>query len=300
MVAAWLRVLILGLVAAAMVAVTSTPAGGETSDSGPVVGSIDVVRIGNRTSVVGWVSAGGARTPRVQLVVDDRIVRRFRPSLKRFDVGAALRSNGRSWGFDVKLRTRPERSVCLSVRVDGDRRGIDCWYRDGSAFAAALGGGAKFGKKGRVVTYSVEVEGNVRLHPEEVARDVDRILGDKRSWSGDRRWRLRRVRATRSDVRIILATPRTVDRMCAPLRTGGRLSCRQGNRVIMNSDRWRTGVAHWTADLDEYRAYLVNHEVGHFLGFAHAGCGGPGRVAPVMMQQTKSLAGCKPNGWPRA
>jgi len=59
----------------------------------------------------------------------------------------------------------------------------------------------------------------------------------------------------------------------------------------------------WTANnrsLRDYRHLVVNHETGHWLGFGHAYCGGPGQLAPVMQQQSISLQGCKPNPWPLA
>ncbi|HVW34925.1 MAG TPA: DUF3152 domain-containing protein, partial [Acidimicrobiia bacterium] len=50
--------------------------------------------------------------------------------------------------------------------------------------------------------------------------------------------------------------------------------------------------------LAEYRAMVVNHETGHWLGFGHAFCSGPGQPAPVMQQQSMSLQGCAFNSWP--
>ena len=47
-----------------------------------------------------------------------------------------------------------------------------------------------------------------------------------------------------------------------------------------------------------YRHMVVNHETGHWLGHGHLGCAGRGRPAPVMMQQSKGLAGCRHNPWP--
>lgn len=67
--------------------------------------------------------------------------------------------------------------------------------------------------------------------------------------------------------------------------------------MVLNSDRWLHATPTFE-DIDEYRAYLVNHEVGHFLGHGHAVCPGQGQPAPVMLQQSMDLGGCHPNAWP--
>ena len=146
-------------------------------------------------------------------------------------------------------------------------------------------------------TYTVEVETATGVDPTEFATAVDTTLADPRGWIADASVSLQRVDSGGS-ARIVLATPATTDSLCAPLQTGGRYSCGQGNTAVINVDRWLTGADPWTGPLDEYRHYVINHEFGHVLGHGHELCPGAGQTAPVMMQQTKGLDGCVPNGWP--
>jgi hypothetical protein len=48
---------------------------------------------------------------------------------------------------------------------------------------------------------------------------------------------------------------------------------------------------------DDYRRYVVLHEMGHALGHGHKTCAIPGSPAPIMMQQTLGTGLCKPNPW---
>jgi hypothetical protein len=151
----------------------------------------------------------------------------------------------------------------------------------------------------RVIRMSIEVEDGLGVDPQCFGRAVMTILGDPRGWTASQDVSFQWVE-TDADLRLVLASPSLTDRLCAPLNTAGLYSCRNENHVVLNSERWRNGATAFHGDLVTYRSYLVNHEVGHFLGRGHLGCPGSDQPAPVMMQQTKGVGGCVPNGWPTA
>ncbi|GAA2745014.1 hypothetical protein GCM10009868_24930 [Terrabacter aerolatus] len=159
-------------------------------------------------------------------------------------------------------------------------------------------------KGGRVVRYTVELEGGIDIRAEDFAATVGTVLTDPRGWQATDGVRFVDVspadaaKGAPVDLRITLASPGTTDRLCAPLETRGQVSCHNAGRVVLNLRRWVLGAAAYGTDIAQYRVYLVNHEVGHGIGHAHAYCAGPGKVAPVMMQQTYGLKGCTAWPWP--
>lgn len=161
-------------------------------------------------------------------------------------------------------------------------------------FAVVENGSERTGR-GTLIQYQVEVEDGLPIDPRAFAAAVDRTLADPRGWTGHGYAFQRIERATR---RIVLASPRTVDRLCAPLQTRGEVSCRNGDVVAINAKRWVLGAESYARDLKGYRTYVVNHEVGHSLGLSHKPCPAAGRPAPVMLQQTLGLNGCLKNPWP--
>ena len=153
--------------------------------------------------------------------------------------------------------------------------------------------------EGRRRTYRIEVEPAAGVNLRWVTGAAERILSDERGWTGVDRWRLQRVRH-RPDIRVVIATPATVDRLCARagLRTMGEVSCWNGRFAAINVERWRHGADGFPGPLGAYRRYVLNHEVGHGLGYGHVSCPRPGVRAPVMQQQTLRTRPCRPNGWP--
>lgn len=146
--------------------------------------------------------------------------------------------------------------------------------------------------------YRIEVEEGLAVDAAEFAALVEQTLSHPAGWAPVTGVTLQRTDGPATAFTVTLASPRTTDRLCAPLTTEGRFSCFDGDRAVLNADRWRNGAATYGTDVASYRQYLVNHEVGHALGNRHTRCPAPDMPAPVMVQQTISLDGCARNPWP--
>jgi hypothetical protein len=166
-------------------------------------------------------------------------------------------------------------------------------------FATAHASGRASGH-GTVRRYKVQVEGGISLSPSAAAHEIEAILANPRGWTADGHDAFQLVSSGHSDFVVKIATPDTVDDICgaAGLDTGGEVNCDVGSTVVVNLKRWMLGSPEFNGPISEYRALIINHEVGHRIGHGHEGCPGPGKPAPVMMQQIKGLDGCKANEWP--
>jgi hypothetical protein len=161
-----------------------------------------------------------------------------------------------------------------------------------------VGGRSRRSGPGPLRRYTVQIEDGIQVDRRQVADTIASILGDRRGWGGTGRVSFQRVSTGPVSFRVVLANPSTVNRLCAPLITGGIYSCAMYGRAVLNLMRWRYGAPAFHGDMTKYRRYLVNHEVGHLLGHSHTSCQAAGARAPVMMQQTKGVGSCRANGWP--
>ena len=169
--------------------------------------------------------------------------------------------------------------------------------RPGLVVALALGLSAAGAADARAATVEYEVSraGTTKASFSEFGRIVDAVLSDSRGWSLSGSIRFRRVsRGGRFTVR--LTEPRVVGSYPG---CSSYYSCRVGRYVMINDDRWRFATSSYRGrPLHHYRQMVINHEVGHALGFGHGTCPGAGMRAAVMQQQSKGLNGCVHNPWP--
>ncbi|MEW2481110.1 DUF3152 domain-containing protein [Mycobacterium sp. NPDC051198] len=177
-------------------------------------------------------------------------------------------------------------------------------------------------------TYSVEVEDGVDTTAfggdDGFARMVSETLANPKSWTHNGLFAFTRVDETSGvepDFRVSLTSPMTVREGCGydiELESSCYNPSYDGHqpRVFVNEARWVRGAVPFQGDIGSYRQYLINHEVGHAIGYQrHEACEANGKLAPIMMQQTFSTSNddaakfdpgtvtadgltCKFNPWP--
>ncbi|MFE6527044.1 DUF3152 domain-containing protein [Streptomyces sp. NPDC057794] len=172
----------------------------------------------------------------------------------------------------------------------------------------AVPGIAKAPGAGQKFTYRVDVEQGLGLDAALFAEAVQKTLNDQRSWAHNGARSFERIHSGRPDFVITLASPGTTADWCAKSgldTTVDNVSCDSAatERVMINAYRWAQGSrTYGDADIHAYRQMLINHEVGHRLGYGHVTCDKDGDLAPVMQQQTKFLdhdgIRCRANPWP--
>jgi hypothetical protein len=140
----------------------------------------------------------------------------------------------------------------------------------------------------KTVRYWTSVDSDVRYPAAQFAREIAIYLADPDGWG-----QFYDFVEDRSGKHIRLCSPHTVKREGCE---DDALSCAilGGNMIWLNANRWMHGSKASKLSLEQYRQYMVTHEMGHSLGYEHVKCPGSG-PAPLMMQQTLGIGKCTPN-----
>lgn len=168
------------------------------------------------------------------------------------------------------------------------------FVREGTGeFRLVAGGTDLVGRRSaEQFTYTVEIEDGVDTvdsgGDEAVARLVDATLSNPQSWTADGAVAFQRVDRGQPAFRVSLASPLTVRENCGyDIQLEASCYNSATERVYLNLARWVRGARSFQGDIGSYRQYVVNHEVGHAIGYpSHEPCRQDGALAPVMMQQT--------------
>ena len=142
----------------------------------------------------------------------------------------------------------------------------------------------------KTVRYRTAVDSDVKYDPKKFQEEVAIYLADPDGWAQFHEF----VYAAKGPAKLI--------RLCNPttLKHEGckddELSCAilGGDMIWLNANRWMHGAEASKLPLEQYRQYMVSHEMGHSLGYDHVKCPGSGPV-PVMVQQTLGIGKCSPN-----
>lgn len=174
------------------------------------------------------------------------------------------------------------------------------WLQEKKAAQAAAAAANRAAQDANMtVQYSVMSRGVTTADMAEFSTQVNQTLNDGRGWA--------RLGVAFDEVasggNFIMVLSSSDQMTSFSSGCSALWSCRVGQYVIINQDRWLGASEAWyqgDGSLRDYRHSVVNHEVGHWLGHDHATCDGPSQPAKVMQQQSIDLQGCVINPWPLA
>jgi hypothetical protein len=187
-------------------------------------------------------------------------------------------------GFGIRVQNLAEATAAIKKTVQ-DRKDLDV-----SLIAAP--------KARKTLTYCTAVRGVDDSELAGLAAKLQETFADQRGWGlGGQVEYVHRDAGCDFTVWLSAADQMpTFGAIC-----DAEWSCAVSPNVVINFDRWRFASAAWNQNggsLSDYRAMVINHEVGHWHGFYHSYCPGAGQQAPVMQQQSINLQGCSFNPWP--
>lgn len=167
----------------------------------------------------------------------------------------------------------------------------------------------------KLCKYTCAIDKEVQqLHPELTQKDFEEKI--YATFSDPRGWRKygytfeykgSTPTTDKNTLHIVLVTGEKAKRMCGSTLGGFSCYAQDENKIYMNLDNWM-GKSKSELPLDRYRTYVINHEVGHRLGFGHPTSQkteycemNKGKRGSVMIQMTRGpdwVTPCVENEWP--
>jgi predicted Zn-dependent protease len=150
----------------------------------------------------------------------------------------------------------------------------------------------------KILYYKIEFDNTLNLKRNLIINKIVEILNNKKGWYKlGYKFHYLETEEKKSNNFIIKIVPQHfIEKECSMKG----LSCADTSKniIYINFNRWKNGSSKSKLNVQDYRVYLINHEVGHILGRSHNKCGNPNTKVPVMVQQTLGIQKCKPNPWP--
>lgn len=144
--------------------------------------------------------------------------------------------------------------------------------------------------------FNIILDRSLNMNERMVVNKIMRVLNDERGWNKfGYKFTLTQVMP---DFIITIARNSKIKEVC----NFDGLSCADltAKMIYLNYENWKYGCIKSKLSLDDYRTYMICHEVGHIIGKDHISllvCS-RGEKCPVMVQQTKGIGKCKANCWP--
>lgn len=155
-------------------------------------------------------------------------------------------------------------------------------------------------KSPALICYNAKIAEDVNFDLNEFLQILKSVLQDPKGW---RSYGYEFVEGNNEKavkkVEILLCTDKYVKKTCNTIN----LSCYdpQTDKIYLNFNNWQGGSKS-DLPINRYREYVINHEMGHALGFEHTKCPKTaGNKASVMQQMSKGpdhIKPCVSNEWP--
>jgi hypothetical protein len=147
-------------------------------------------------------------------------------------------------------------------------------------------------KTSPLATYKYCVRADTTEGTTQLAAKADSALSGLQGWQlgGS----LKFVRAD-SGCNFFLSLASAADMAKTNPSCAGKASCLSMGSLVFNTESWQSPPKGWSGGAAAYRGELIDHEVGHWLGFDHAPCTYSSASKPLMSTPTVVLGGCSPN-----